>query len=196
MMFNNIFATYLYSKKLDINLTSLKKHILQTQRNDEKGVHLSNLGGWQSQGFKNPMSSNKSLFKSLDLIAKEIKDTVGYTYDLELNHYWYNINYSGSYNIPHSHVGLKNDNIISGVFYVETFPNSGRLVFNRNNPLISVMHAADKSYNEYNSSMWNVAPYDNLCVLFPAHLQHYVETNLNTSDRFSISFNYSKKNTK
>ena len=76
-MFNNIFTSYLYSKKLDINLTSLKKHILQTQRNDKEGVHLSNLGGWQSQGFKNPMPSNKSLFKSLDLIVKEIKDTVG-----------------------------------------------------------------------------------------------------------------------
>ena len=41
--------------------------------------------------------------------------------------------------------------------------------------------------------MWNVNPNDNFCHLFPAHLEHYVETNLNSSDRISMSFNYSIK---
>ena len=87
----------------------------------------------------------------------------------------------------------KNDNIISGVFYIQTFVDSGRLVFKRNEPLVGVMFADNTHYNEYNSSMWNVNPNDNFCHLFPAHLEHYVETNLNSSDRISMSFNYSIK---
>ena len=192
-MFRNIFANYLYSKKLDVDLISLKKHILETKRGDEKGVSLSNYGGWQSKGFNKTNSFNKYLFKSLDSITEEIKSKVDCNYNLELNHYWYNVNQNGSYNAPHSHVGLKNDNIISGVFYIQTFADSGRLVFKRNEPLVGVMFADNTHYNEYNSSMWNVNPNDNFCHLFPAHLEHYVETNLNSSDRISMSFNYSIK---
>ena len=192
-MFRNIFANYLYSKKLDVDLTSLKKHILETKRGDEKGVSLSNYGGWQSKGFNKTNSFNKYLFKSLDSITEEIKSKVDCNYNLELNHYWYNVNQNGSYNAPHSHVGLKNEVITSGVFYIQTFADSGRLVFKRNEPLVGVMFADNTHYNEYNSSIWTVNPNDNFCHLFPAHLEHYVETNLNSSDRISMSFNYSIK---
>ena len=193
-MFKNIFTNYLYSKKLDVDLTNLKKHILETKDDDEKGVHMTNNGGWQSKDFNKINSFTEHLFKSLDLIIKEIKNKIEYNHNLELNNYWYNINSNGSYNVPHNHVGLYNDVIISGVFYVQTFNNSGRLIFRRNEPLVNIMYRDNNSiFNEYNSSTWNVNPSDNYCLLFPAHLEHYVEPNFNSSNRMSISFNYSKK---
>ena len=40
------------------------------------------------------------------------------------------------------------------------------------------MFANNTHLNEYNASIWNVNPNDNLCCLFPSHLEHFVETNL------------------
>ena len=131
-MFSNIFTNYLYSKKLDVDLISLKKHILEVKRDDEKGVSKSNYGGWQSKGFNKTNKFNQYLFQRLASIIEEIKSTVDCKHNLELNQYWYNINKNGSYNAPHNHVGLKNDNLISGVFYIQTFDNSGRLVSRSN----------------------------------------------------------------
>ena len=44
--------------------------------------------------------------------------------------------------------------------------------------------------DEYNSSVWQVNPQENLCILFPANLEHFVKPNLNKERRISISFNY------
>jgi uncharacterized protein (TIGR02466 family) len=46
------------------------------------------------------------------------------------------------------------------------------------------------SYNHYNSSIWKIEPEENICILFPSYLKHYVEPNLNKKERVSISFNY------
>ena len=46
-------------------------------------------------------------------------------------------------------------------------------------------------YNEYNSSIWSIDPKENLLVLFPSNMEHFVEPNLNkNNERISISFNY------
>ena len=75
-MFSNIFTNYLYSKTLDVDLISLKKHILEVKRADEKGVSKSNYGGWQSKGFNKSNAFNQYLFKRLDLILEDIKNNI------------------------------------------------------------------------------------------------------------------------
>ena len=62
-MFSNIFTNYLYSKKLDVDLISLKKHILEVKRDDEKGVSKSNYGGWQSKGLTRQINLINIYFK-------------------------------------------------------------------------------------------------------------------------------------
>ena len=52
------------------------------------------------------------------------------------------------------------------------------------------MYGEVNSFNEYNSGVWKYSPKENLCLLFPSYLKHYVEPNLNKKDRISISFNY------
>jgi len=47
-----------------------------------------------------------------------------------------------------------------------------------------------KNFNKHTSSTWNYLPEENCCLLFPSHLTHYVESNMNKQERISLSFNY------
>ena len=62
MTFTNIFSTYLYIKKCNINLSSLSNHINKTKKIDKKGKQISNYGGWQSKNFGETNSYTKSKF--------------------------------------------------------------------------------------------------------------------------------------
>ena len=100
-------------------------------------------------------------------------------------------NSRNSYNTPHRHVGPKSNQVVSGVFYVQTFPDCGKIVFRRNDPLHDLLYAKQiEKYNSYNSSIWRKIPEDNLCVLFSPSLEHFVEPNLIDKNRISMSFNY------
>ena len=192
MTFTNIFSTYLYIKKFNINLSSLSDHINKTKKIDKKGRQISNYGGWQSKNFVEANSYTKPLFNILNTAVEEIKNKIEHRHNLKLHNYWYNINYEDSFNIPHFHMSESYLNtVVSGVFYIETPKDCGKIVFKRNDQLIGLMYEARVvRYNEYNSSVWTVNPVKNLCVLFPANLEHFVEPNLNKKKRISISFNY------
>ena len=191
MSFVNIFSTYLYIKKCNINLPSLSNHIIKTKKIDKKGRKISNYGGWQSKNFTEINSYTKPLFNILNIAVEEIKNKIEYRHNLKLHNYWYNINHQDSFNIPHFHVGMHNNTVVSGVFYIETPKDCGQIVFTRNDQLVNIMYEErTNKYNEYNSSTWTVSPVKNLCVLFPANLEHFVEPNLNKNKRISISFNY------
>ena len=192
-MFNTIFSSYLYQKNLNLDLKSIHKHISQTQKKDKSGVvKTNNKGGWQSQKFREINNGVKPLFNFLNTAANEIKNKIGYQHNLKLQNYWYNINYQYSFNEPHTHLGIPLDTVISGVFYVESPKNCGRLIFKRNDEVVSLMYPQERvsNYNEHSSSTWVVTPVKNLCVLFPPYLEHHVEPNLNKEKRISISFNY------
>ena len=192
MTFTNIFSTYLYIKKFNINLSSLSDHINKTKKIDKKGRQISNYGGWQSKNFGETNSYTKPLFNVLNTAVEEVKNKIEYRHNLRLHSYWYNINYEDSFNTPHFHLAASCMNIVvSGVFYIETPKDCGKIVFKRNDQLISLMYEERANrYNEYNSSVWTVNPVKNLCVLFPANLEHFGKHNLNKKKRISISFNY------
>jgi uncharacterized protein (TIGR02466 family) len=192
MDFTNIFSTYLYIKKCNINLSSLSNHINKTKKIDRKGAQISNYGGWQSKNFGETNSYTKPLFNVLNTAVEEVKNKIEYRHNLRLHSYWYNINYEDSFNIPHIHMSKSCMNIVvSGVFYIETPKDCGKIVFKRNDQLTGLMYEESVNrYNEYNSSVWIVNPVKNLCVLFPANLEHFVKPNLNKKKRISISFNY------
>ena len=197
----NIFSSYLYRKVLDINLKPIHEHINQTQKKDKAGRILTNYGGWQSQSFTTPHNPMKPLFKSIDLMVEEVRDNLDCKYKLKLNAYWYSINYFGSFNKPHCHVGNAWDALVSGVFYINSFPQSGNIIFKTPNSLTDLMYADRvNSYNPYTSSTFSIEPQENLCAVFPSDLEHYVEPNLNkkmdgsSGERISISFDYGVSN--
>ena len=151
----------------------------------DKGRIVSNYGGWQSQPFLTIDKKFKSLFDNINISVKKVEKNLNLKKELFLKNYWCNVNGLGSFNRPHEHP----DCVVSGVYYVSIPKNSGSIVF-LNKDLDAFYQNNIKTYNEYNSSSWTISPEENKCILFPSHLTHYVEPNLNKKERISISFNY------
>jgi len=183
-MFNTIFSSFIYNQLLNLNLNKFKKEIKKIKTKD-KGRRETNYGGWQSSASYNTKEPFNSLFKSVDSIMLEISDTLCLEKKIGLINYWININKLGSFNRPHKHP----DSIISGVFYVDTPENCGRICFEQPTD-VTYVYGKVTRFNNFNSSVWNWDPEKNLCLLFPSYLKHYVEPNLNKKERISISFNY------
>ena len=77
MNFTNIFSSYLYQDKLNLNLKDIKNHILKTHKDNKVGTQRSNNGGWRSKTFTGVKKEVKPLFeilnKTSNLIKKKIK---------------------------------------------------------------------------------------------------------------------------
>tara|TARA_R110000824_G_scaffold164232_1_gene340389 strand:- start:710 stop:1282 length:573 start_codon:yes stop_codon:yes gene_type:complete len=188
MTFKNIFTEFIDIENFKIDLPRLKNHILEV-REKSVGRQISNCGGWQSKVFIAPNTENKLLFNKINKQVQHAKEKINFCNDLKLLSYWYNINYKGSFNIPHRHVGKAD--IISGVFYVQTFNECGNIVFRRNNPVLDMMYANQiEKYNSYNSSVWAEIPRNNKSIIFSSYLEHMVLPNLEDKPRISLSFNY------
>ena len=179
----NIFSHYLHEKLFSLDTKKIKKEIF-TIKSKDKGRIISNYGGWQSKDFEKINKNFKSLFDNINASVKEVEKYLNLKRQLSLANYWCNINYFGSFNRPHTHTG----SLISGVYYIDVYENSGNIVFT--NKKLDPHYKKVNAFNEYNSSTWTVKPKENLCILFPSYLKHYVEPNLNKKERISISFNY------
>ena len=181
----SIFSSYVQEDLFTFNIKNIKKEILNIKiKNKEKIV--SNYGGWQSENFLKINKNFKELFNQINLSVEKIEKNLNLEKKLILHNYWCNINYLSCFNRPHSHLG----SVISGVYYVSTPKNCGNLIFENYDGNKNITYKFVKNYNKYNSTKWTVVPKENLCVLFPSYLVHYVEPNLNKKERVSISFNY------
>ena len=189
-MFRDIFSTYTYTGMCNVNLKNFKKHILDTRKKNKEGRKVSNEGGWQSQLFHEPNKYNKVVFETLNEAAFEIKKTLDLKRNIELSGYWYNINGKASFNMPHTHSG--NYTVISGVMYIKAPKDSGKIVFQKLDAVSGMMYDYGRvtDFNKYTSSNFEVVPKEQLFVLFPASLYHYVQPNKTNNERISMSFNY------
>lgn len=178
-----LFATPIGLFKLKEDLDSIIKfaYSQQSRRN------VSNRGGIQTQDLdcnqKPIINLCKTIIKTSTSYAKEFNITE----NLFLENIWININKTKDFNVEHAHPF----SLISGTFYVKTNKNSGNIVFNNPNMFIEsyVKEKYIQKYNEVNSNVWKYQPIDNLLLLFPSWIKHYVEPNQSQEDRISISFN-------
>lgn len=101
-------------------------------------------------------------------------------YDFNIDSSWLTLNKKGHYSHMHHH----GDSDVSGVFYVKTNSNDGRLVLENPNRL---------STTSYLLNTWQecafVRPETNKLILFPGWLIHRVEKNTTDEERISFSFN-------
>jgi len=190
-MFEIIFSSYLYTEKYNFNLLKCEKHILQTMKENKKGRVVSNHGGWQSPDFVKVNSFNKNIFKKINESVDKIQKQLPLKYNLKLQNYWYNVNKFGSCNKLHHHAEFSNT-LVSGVFYITTPNKCGNIVFVNNDQLnVPLYESKVHKHNCFTTSRHTITASKNICVLFPAHLNHFVEPNLNKNKhRISISFNY------
>lgn len=107
---------------------------------------------------------------------------------------WANINPNTGYNRSHTHPG----SLWSGVYYVQTPPHCGRIIFQEPRPQAQVMPVEMNTEKQLSAEQWQEVFHEaraGRLILFPSWLRHEVEPNVTPlrgieGDRISISFNY------
>lgn len=85
------------------------------------------------------------------------------------------------------------NSLISGVYYVEVFEDSGDLVLEKQhenfNIFPSMLGFTYKNIGVLNAADWKVHPRNGTLIFFPSQVAHYSHNNLNDKDRYCIAFN-------
>ena len=87
------------------------------------------------------------------------------------------------------------NSVISGVYYIDVTENSSPIHFQKNNmhlntwPLSIKPKQAGKNWNQFNSDSYTFYPQNGLCILFPSHLEHWVEKSNDNKYRYGLAFN-------
>lgn len=154
---------------------------------DTDGVVHSNRGGWQSPS---DFYLDDSFSEFADYIFKNsLAALTHYNLEFRLSNMWININRKGDYNVIHDHPL----SIMSGVFWVKTSKNCGKLKFESPHSftqhllLESVNSEIAKEQNYYGNYTFD--PKEGTIILFPSDFKHGVEPNESNEDRISIAFN-------
>jgi uncharacterized protein (TIGR02466 family) len=184
----------------DFNKEKLVEHIMNLEKTADSNKR-SNAGGFQSinfdhQTFDTPYAEQLIMGQIMEVLH-QVAEAWGFPKSKNIS-YWYNVNRKYNYNHTHYH----QLSLLSGVIYLKVPKDSGRIMFTRANSESDRMDFIT-TYQFETSTMcpdnpninvvnWEV-PRENLLLVFPGHLEHYVEQNLTTDvddSRISISFNY------
>jgi uncharacterized protein (TIGR02466 family) len=165
----------------------LKNFAYDLQKID-KGVNISNYGGWQSSAI----SSGQNV--AIDNLVSDLNSRIDFCCKqtglpkLQLYNIWLNINPPNAYNHLHNHVG----SVLSGVYYIDAEENQGNIQFERSDGAENFLPTPEKS-TYFSCTRATYKSKTNALYIFPSWLKHNVEGNKSKNDRISISFNYGEK---
>lgn len=154
---------------------------LEECKKKDKGVAISNIGGYQTKPFL-----NKEITELLGSpAAKAVKDFTNTHLKFKMLNVWINENYKYSYNNCHSH----SSSHFSGVYYHKVPKDSGRLQFHRTDAT-AFLNLYDFYKTIDSGSTFKINPCSGMLVVFPASFIHSVEQNMSEEPRVSIAFNF------
>ena len=190
MMKEQFFPTFIYGKDIQLNNQELAQHIINWSQQDQ-GLKKTNVNGWHSQTDMHTKPEYKPLVDELFIFIQEIWKEEWLDKKPVLGNMWANINQPGGYNRPHIHP----NSLFSGVYYIKTPLNCGKLVCNDPRPGIqTVMPVRVKGTPPQH--LWRECHLDvkeGRSIIFPAWLWHCVEPNESNDIRISVSFNFIQK---
>lgn len=176
MLIDSLFpTTILRENDLLKNADALLEHITFEHRHSESNIH-------ERPEFK-------PLMDEVLRLSNVYADYMNWSCDLYLSSMWYNVNKQHEDHAPHTH----SNSLLSGVYYppFEGINHSPiEFIDTRNRCAIA---PTIREHNVQNSDCWRYSVVPNSILIFPAWLQHWVPTNLNTQPRISISFNVMMK---
>ena len=188
MVIHPLWPTNVYAMKTeDLNLLP----VIQEERLKEVGRMRSNIGGYQSHTEMEDKPAFKPLLDQITKFFRTIRQMKQYEtiQDIQVSQMWFNINGRSHYNEMHCHGNLYQ---FSGTYYVKCPKNSGRICFRDprpgafNNEFHFRYSQQDYGTNYYGTFKFPVE--DNLLVIFPSFLEHYVEASQSDEERVTISF--------
>ena len=187
MIKEGFFPTIIYAEDFKLDTNKIAQDIIQWSRQDS-GVTKTNVNGWHSETNMHEKSEYKPLVNELFRMAHQIFDEEWLEREPFLGNMWANINPFGGYNKPHVHPNA----LFSGVYYIKTPPNCGRLVCQDPRPGIQTCMPTRKE-GQPPPHLWrevHLEPQENRAIMFPAWLWHGVEPNKSNDIRISVSFNF------
>jgi uncharacterized protein (TIGR02466 family) len=169
---------YFYNiQKIDFDI-DIVNWILKKYKK-EYSVSKSNIGGWQSKPQNNKVELNP-LINYINTFCKNINLGIQ---QIDIPEIWINVNKQNDWNTIHQHGG----HTFSGVYYVKTPKDSGRLAFRDPRPAAICNSFLVDKYD--NGELRYLNMLEGMFILFPSYLEHFVEPNKNKEERISISFN-------
>ena len=185
----DIFKTPLFTCNLDSTrhmIPKLEQYALEQEKN-KSGRNVSNIGGHQTP-FLSP--DKEPLYAELlDLLINEIKGVcVAMNYHAEkeitIGQCWININRKGHLNMPHVHTNTD----FAGVYFIKTDSNTP---IGFRNPDLMLQQYVYKytDFHPYNTDGHIFYPQDNDFIMFPSHIEHWVDENKTDIPRISLAFN-------
>ena len=187
MIIEKFFPTFVYAKDVELDNNKLTQDIVNWS-NQDKGVQKTNHKGWHSTTDMGNKPEYQLLVTELLRMQKEIYDNEHIDRYARLGYMWANINPPGGMNMPHLHPNA----LFSGVYYVKSQPQSGRLKIYDPRPGIQTNMPIRKPGNP-GKDLWREAilePVVGRIIMFPAWLWHSVEENTSNDIRISVSFNF------
>ena len=187
MIKEGFFPTLIYAEDFKLNTDELAQNIINWS-NQDKGVKKTNVNGWHSETNMHEKPEYKLLVDELFKMVHQVFQEEFLDREAKLGNMWANINYQGGYNKPHVHPNA----LFSGVYYIKTPPNSGRLICQDPRPGIQTCMPTRKKV-EIPKYLWrdvHIEPQENRAIMFPAWLWHSVEPNESNDIRISVSFNF------
>jgi|TARA_R110000764_G_scaffold192103_1_gene277328 uncharacterized protein (TIGR02466 family) len=187
MIIEKFFPTIVYGKDVQLNNNQLAQDIVNWS-NQDKGVSKTNYKGWHSTTDMGQKPEYQQLVTELLRMQKEVYENEHIDRHATLGNMWANINPPGGMNQPHIHPNA----LFSGVYYVKSPPNCGRLKVMDPRPGIQFTMPIRKP-GDPGKDMWrdvNIEPVVGRIIMFPAWLWHSVEENKSNDIRISISFNF------
>jgi len=137
----------------------------------------------QTEGDLYKLSYFRTLVETAKQINAEILQKLGYKYDkLEMTGMWGNYLQPGQTHPPHTH----SNNILSGVYYIETEKGPSPIQFFDPRPVAHHMKPVNTP-NWQNAAMLQFDAEQGTGLIFPSWLQHWVPPT--KTDRISVSWN-------
>ena len=187
MIREEFFPTSIYGKDVQLNNQELAQHIINWSIQDA-GIKKTNVKGWHSQTDMHTKPEYKSLVDELFIFMKDIWKEEWLDREPVVGNMWANINPPGGSNSPHLHPNC----LYSGVYYVKSTPQAGRLKIYDPRAGIQIVMPVRKE-GKPPKHLWreaNMDPVPGRMIMFPAWLWHGVGPNESNDIRISVSFNF------
>jgi|SRR5210317_79347 len=187
-----LFSTPIFQSEIKVD-SSIKEQLINEKF---KLIDVENNGEYSEDFFV--LKKYQSLKTQIDIAVDRYVHNIlqiSKKITFNLQNSWITKQTPNSQGLSHCH----SNSIISGVLYLKTPDNSGRIVFvkHENQPTVAppFLSIPFDEYNLYNSNSWYVEPKEDMILLFPSHIFHGIDKNKSTENRYSLSFNYFIKGT-
>ena len=187
MIKEQFFPTTVYGKDVQLDNAKLAQDIVNWS-NQDRGLQKTNYKGWHSKTDMASKPEYQPLVNELMIMCKDVFKEEWLDREPILGNMWANINPKDGMNQPHIHP----NSLFSGVYYVKSNPQAGRLKIYDPRPGAQIVMPA-RLQGQPPKHLWrdaNLDPVPGRIIMFPSWLLHSVEPNQSNDIRISVSFNF------